>query len=208
MGRTDTSLVDALERDADPAWLWDVGRQRMAWANSAAVVYWQETSPFDLIDRIFSPAEISAIELGQTFDALGDDQEEKINVVLFPSAAGNRADALCRRHLLPDGRMGLLVHLKATATNDEGRVLNRIRAALENMPGLVSVFGTDGKVLLESELAKETFGAYTSLPDRLGNQQARDFFADLFRPGHRSSNLRCLHRHRAAASPHFRQTDY
>ncbi len=183
MGRTDTSLVDALERDEAPAWLWDVGRQRMAWANTAAVAYWKESSPFDLIDRLFSPAEIAGIEFGQTFKALESDQEERISVILFPTAAGTPADAVCRRHKLPDGRTGLLVQLIETADDDADRVLPRIRAALENLPGLVSVFGADGKVLLESDLSQDAFGDYGSLPDRIGNEAARDFFADLFDRG-------------------------
>ena len=183
MGRTDTSIVDALEKDAQPAWLWDVGRRRMAWANQAAVTFWQESSPFDLIDRLFSPAEIAAIEFGQTFDALPADQHENISVVLFPTAGGQRVEATCRRHPLPDGRSGLLVHVLDAESEDDSHTLERIRSALENMPGVVSVFGTDGKVLLESELAKETFGPYSSLPDRLGSERARDFYADLFDRG-------------------------
>ncbi len=183
MGRTDTSLVDGLERDAAPAWLWDTGRQRMAWANDAAVSFWRESSAFDLIDRLFSPAEIGAVEFGQTFSALKDGQQEKISLVLYPDAGGSKVDAICQRHLLPDGRIGLLVQLTSSVVEKDSRALDRIRAALENLPGLVTVFGTDGRVLLESDLATETFGDYTSLPDRMGTQNARDFFADLFDRG-------------------------
>lgn len=183
VGRTDTSIVDALERSPDPAWLWDVGRQRIAWANRAAVEFWRESSPFDLIDRYFSPAEISAIEFGQTFDALDDGQDERITVSLFPSSSAEKADAHCRHHILPDGRKGLLVQLTATSAEEERRALDRVRAALENMPGLVSVFGADGKVIIESQLAAETFGDYSSLPDRMGSTQAAEFFADLFDRG-------------------------
>ncbi len=183
MGRSDRSLIDGLEQDSHPAWLWDVGRQRMAWANGAAVSFWRESSPFDLIDRIFSPAEIGAVEFGQTFNALSEGQEEQISLLLFPTAAGAQVDAACRRHLLPDGRTGLLIHLTAAATDEDSRTLERIRATLENLPGMVSVFATDGKVLLESALAREAFGPYTSLPDRLGSGRARDLVADLFDRG-------------------------
>lgn len=47
------AIAARLESASDPAWLWDVTRRRIFWANAKGRVFWGAASLFDLAERVF-----------------------------------------------------------------------------------------------------------------------------------------------------------
>ena len=108
--------LERLRHALKPAFLWDVGRRRLVWANAAAVRYFGARSLAELVERPFDAREAGVRALNEAARAIaaaaGDDDaaHERRVELLFPSAG--RDEPLCavvRPHLLADGRPGLLV---------------------------------------------------------------------------------------------------
>ena len=55
--------LEDLRQSAEPAWLWDVVRARLVWANAAGVTAFGANSLFDLIDSPFDSEEPGLADL-------------------------------------------------------------------------------------------------------------------------------------------------
>ncbi len=165
--------LDELRQSQVAAWLWDVARARLVWANAAGVVAFEATSLFDLIDRVFDPSEpgLKALTELQSKLTLGEAQ----SVILeFPSL--ERSDGIecdCWLHELADGRMGVLAQQKKTVT---ASILDEA-GLFEDLP--VAVFAVDdvGVLVFANELARDMFDVrkIEHLSALIGQSQADKF---------------------------------
>ena len=145
--------LDELRQSQDAAWLWDVARARLVWANAAGVAAFEASSLFDLIDRVFDASEpgLKTLVSLQTKLAAGEAQ----SVVLeFPSLDKLEGiDCDCWLHELADGRMGVVAQQRknvATSILDEAGLF-------EDLP--VAIFAVDdgGALVFANELARDLF---------------------------------------------------
>ena len=108
--------LERLRHAMRPAFLWDVGRRRIVWANAAAVRYFGAPSLAELVERPFDAREAGVRALtGAARDLAGVKDSSNAAgghrvALLFPSAGRDEPlYARVRPHLLADGRPGLLV---------------------------------------------------------------------------------------------------
>src|SRR4051794_6984135 len=57
LDQANTPTLEDLRDAPGPAWLWDCGRLRIVWANSAGTTFFGGETLFDLLDHPFDPAE-------------------------------------------------------------------------------------------------------------------------------------------------------
>jgi PAS domain S-box-containing protein len=92
-----------------PSWLWDSERARIVWANKAAIAFFGGETLFDLLDRLFDPAEPGVENLAALAKRLRRGEIRKV-LLHFPSTGALVPfSSHCGLHTLPDGRTGLLV---------------------------------------------------------------------------------------------------
>ncbi len=109
--------LERLRHSMKPAFLWDVGRHRLVWANTAAVRFFRAHSLTELVERPFDSREAGVQALARAARDLvagaakeaGATPEREVEL-LFPSVGRDEPlRARVRPHLLADGRPGLLV---------------------------------------------------------------------------------------------------
>ncbi len=145
--------LDELRQSDIAAWLWDVARARLVWANVAGVAAFEASSLFDLIDRVFDASEPGLKVLAglQAKLAIGEAQSA---VLEFPSLDKSEGiDCDCWLHELADGRMGVVAQQRqkvATSILDEAGLF-------EDLP--VAIFAVDdgGALVFANELARDLF---------------------------------------------------
>jgi PAS domain S-box-containing protein len=121
VARAGLPTLEDLRDVPEPAWLWDSERARIVWANKASVAYFGGETLFDLLDRIFDPAEPGVENLTALAMRLRRGQTRKA-LLHFPST-GALIPLSCQLglHTLPDGRTGLLVAGLAQAEQAAGQ---------------------------------------------------------------------------------------
>ncbi len=167
---------EQLKRSPRPAFLWDPARHRIAWANSAAVAWFQEDGLIELQERPFDAREPGVASLAEVARALLADTadhhpvpEEGFAVSLeFPST-GRREALKAHAHLnmLPDGRPGILIVADQPLLAGEERAAPLLREVLEAMPLAVAAIDGHGRLLYANPAAFELFDA-----DALGGLSA------------------------------------
>ncbi len=95
------------QKSLEPAWLWDTGRNRVVWANRAAIALFEGKSLFDVVDRLFDPLEPAVTTLQSLAAELkpGDNASASL---AFP-LQDTTLNVMATQHELADGRTGLLV---------------------------------------------------------------------------------------------------
>jgi PAS domain S-box-containing protein len=102
------SLKD-LRSSTSKAWLWDIERVRIVWANGPGIAFFEGQSLFDLIDRPFDPQEPGVEGIKSASALFGTAESTPVDLV-FPSAGQTSAVAcVCTPYKLSDGRTGVLV---------------------------------------------------------------------------------------------------
>ena len=145
--------LDELRQSHDAAWLWDVTRARLVWANAAGVAAFEASSLFDLIDQVFDASEPGLKVLAGLQDKLAAG-EAHVAVLEFPSldkSEGIECD--CWPHELADGRMGVLAQQRQTVA---ASILDEA-GLFEDLP--VAIFAVDdvGALVFANELARDLF---------------------------------------------------
>jgi len=148
----------ALERRADPAWLWDAERNRLVWANRAGLAFWGETTVLDLIDRRLDAGDTAVARMASLVATL-EPGTDSVQSLIFE--IGGRTQALqanCRRIILEDGRPGLLV-VRSAETADgsapqEART-SLLEAVIAHLPAAVAIFDRHGSLLYQNDAARE-----------------------------------------------------
>ena len=148
-----TLSLDELRQSQAAAWLWDVARARLVWANAAGVAAFEAESLFDLIDRVFDASEPGLQSLTGLQQSLAVDDVQSVELE-FPSL--DKVEGLvcdCWLHPLADGRMGVVAlhHPKVNLS-----ILDEA-GLFEDLP--VGLFAIDdkGAVIFANELARDLF---------------------------------------------------
>lgn len=152
MSKTQQTLED-LRHSADPAWLWDVARSRLVWANAAGVAAFGAQSLFDLIDQSFDAEEPGLADLRLAMPALSRDQAQSLDLC-FPSQGHAEAIAFnCRLHALADGRDGILT----VACKPEVKHQASPQSSYDDLPAASFGIAEDGRIIFANELAQGLF---------------------------------------------------
>ena len=152
MSKTLQTLED-LRQSADAAWLWDLARSRLVWANAAGIAAFGAQSLFDLIDRPFDAEEPGLADLATAKPAMARDEVGRLDLA-FPSLGLTEAIPCdCRLHALTDGRDGVLTiwrkHVPAQKADSQN--------AFEDLPAASFAIAEDGRILFTNELARGLF---------------------------------------------------
>ncbi len=170
-----TPKLDALALDPRPAWLWDLDRLRLVWANGAGLAFWRAETLFDILDRRFDRAEPGVDRAAELAGSLRDDTSVEEDFA-FPSSGRREAARFrCEVHPLPDGRRGLLMvaaeaQSRAPQTFPDG-------GALDTLPLPVAVFDASGALISHNDAARDLFAVdgdgmpVASLSDLLGSPE-------------------------------------
>jgi PAS domain S-box-containing protein len=145
--------LDDLRGSPEAAWLWDVTRRRVVWANAAGVAAFDAASVFELVDRPFDPEESGLQTLSELQQSLS--RESAVTVVLdFPSLG--KADALtcdCWVHTLADGRDGII----AVAHSPARTAAFSHFELFEDLPAATCALAQTGGILFANEMARSLF---------------------------------------------------
>ncbi|MDE2383510.1 MAG: PAS domain S-box protein [Alphaproteobacteria bacterium] len=157
--------LEDLRAAPDAAWLWDVARARLVWANAPAIKAFDASSVFDLIDRPFDASEPALASMAALLKRLERGAVEEIDLA-FPSL-GKEAVFACRctRHALADGREGLL----AVCPAPKAPSLLAEAGLFEDLPVATFALAADGRLVFSNEAARGLFDHRTiaSLQDLL-----------------------------------------
>ena len=133
------------------AWLWDCDRNRIVWANRAAIALFEGQSLFDVIDRPFDPAEPAVIRLGEVKSNLQVGQTLSSTLDFFSLGSAGNVTATLALHDLADGRKGLLVIVEPV--NELAEIpADILQQAFTHMPQ-AAVFITDNGTLVHPNAA-------------------------------------------------------
>jgi PAS domain S-box-containing protein len=137
----------------DAAWLWDVARARLVWANKPAIKAFDAASVFDLIDRPFDPEEPALRQLAELQKSLPRGESREL-ILEFPSMGTDGVFAChCSIHALADGRDGILaVKVETVAPSILAEA-----GLFEDLPVATCAVSEDGTFLFANEMARNTF---------------------------------------------------
>lgn len=182
--------LKSLERRSEPAWLWDLGRTRIVWANRAGLAFWGETSILDLLERQIDAADAGARRVGEiaTAPVPGGDRDpdagnEIVETFVFRTAGGAAAiEMSCRQVLLDDGRDGLLMVRRSApdAASENGNVrASLLQTVIAELPVPVLVFDRHGSLVYDNQAARQLLssegeGEASPLATWLGDADAAD----------------------------------
>ena len=149
-----TPGLSEIEASAEPGWLWDPERHRVLWANAAAIAFFGGDTLFDVVDRVFDPAEPAVAALSRIGEAA-------VGLTLrFPSLRGAPELATrCYPHQLDDGRPCLLVIATSSEAADPKAAL--CSSAFEVLPWAVTITDGDGNLLAYNHEAQRLAGEDT-----------------------------------------------
>ena len=163
-----------------PVWVFDADRQRIVWANAAALTLWLANSEAELLGRNFSDlsdAALARLALSRETHARGEVLRE--SWTLYPRGMPISVMLVSRGIVLPGGSQGLLFAASPTAAAlDPDRLRGveavqhtSVRISLHRLPG--------GSALMRNVAAAQAFGpvAPASTPP------TRDFAALFAEPG-------------------------
>ncbi len=145
--------LEDLRQSAEPAWLWDVVRARLVWANAAGVTAFGANSLFDLIDSPFDAEELGLADLATAKPGMTRGEAYTFDLA-FPSMG--HADPLtceCRLHAMVDGRDGIL----AIWRKQEKLVASDSLNGFDDLPAASFALAEDGRILFTNELARALF---------------------------------------------------
>ncbi|MFV2092767.1 MAG: PAS domain-containing protein, partial [Hyphomicrobiales bacterium] len=158
MSRHPHDELGALERRADPAWLWDAERNRLVWANRAGLAFWSEATVLDLIDRRLDDRDAAVIRMESLVSTLEPGAETVETLVFDIDGHPEALHANCRRVILEDGRPALLIVRTSDATSGPAPQETRaslLEAVIAQMPAPVAVFDRHGSLLYQNDAARE-----------------------------------------------------
>ena len=152
MSQAPQTLED-LRQSQDAAWLWDVARGRLVWANLPAITAFDAASVFDLIDRPFAADEPALVALAEVQKNLARGVTETVELS-FPSLGAERQfTCQCSLHALADGRDGIL------AISPAPRPPSVLAEAglFEDLPVATFALREDGTISFANELARTSY---------------------------------------------------
>jgi PAS domain S-box-containing protein len=152
--------LKSLERRSEPAWLWDVGRARVVWANRAGLAFWGEATMLDLLDRRMEPSDAAVEHVAAITATLGA-QTEVVESFIFATAKGPAAAEMsCRLVGLDDDRPGILMRRAGAAEAEPGSARSSLlQTVVAELPVPVLVFDRHGSLVFDNEAARAVLSA-------------------------------------------------
>ena len=152
MNKPPATLED-LRLSQDAAWLWDVARARLVWANAPGIKALGAVSVFELVDRPFDASEPALLALADVQSVLQRGTAEMARLE-FPSIGEAAAfDCRCALHALADGRDGVLA---IAASTKPVQVLAEA-SLFEDLPVATCTMAENGALLFANEMARRLF---------------------------------------------------
>jgi signal transduction histidine kinase len=162
-----------------PVWVFDAERSRLAWANPAALAFWNSEDLASLLARDFSDLSEGTrtrLQLAMQTHARGDINRE--SWTLYPQGVPVTTMLVSRGIALDDGRAAILfvaeplvVGLDATMRRGvEAMAHTSVRIALHDLP--------QGKVLMRNPAAAQAFGAVPE--EKISGHRKTDDFSPMF----------------------------
>jgi len=176
VGQAGLPTLEDLRDLPQPSWLWDSERARIVWANKASIAYFGGETLFDLLDRLFDPAEPGVENLSALAKRLRRGEARKA-LLHFPSTGAlTPLSCQCGLHTLPDGRTGLLVVSLAENAETQGQS-GELARAFSDLP-FPALLLSQGTVTFANAAAERLFTAeQRGSVSRLlgGSDAAQDF---------------------------------
>jgi len=141
-----------------PVWLFDSGRNRMLWANQAALELWNAASYEEFLRQDFSDMSKvtrSRLEWLEAQVAAGEPVIDQWSVC--PAGKSIATPVRCTGMLLPDGRLGILHEAQIIEQPVDPATL-RGAEALNHTTVQISLFALDGTPLMRNPAAQTAFG--------------------------------------------------
>ncbi len=105
----------ALSFVADAIWVYDLGRDRMVWANPTALKFWRAESLEVFCARTFGAnSDVTKGRLSDYADRFADGETIEAHWTLYPDNEPHTVRCRCTGVALNDGRMAMMVHVIGT----------------------------------------------------------------------------------------------
>ena len=152
MTKSPPTLED-LRQSQQAAWLWDVDRARLVWANAAGIKAFGAASIFELVDKPFDMDEPGLKTLSEIKVSLQRGSSQ-MSTLEFPSLGADAIfESRCFLHALADGRDGLL----ATTEAAKSSAVPANAHLLEDLPVATCTLAESGDILFANEMARRMF---------------------------------------------------
>ncbi|MDR5866442.1 sensor domain-containing diguanylate cyclase [Halomonas koreensis] len=148
------SLLDRLQT---PVWIFDIERERMHYANAAALRLWNAETHEALYGRDWSStmSEASRQRLADYLPRLAAGEPISEQWTFYPGGEGISVHCRCSGLPLEDGRTGMLVEGLESAPLLDASSLRALEA-VRHSPLMVSVFDGAGRILMRNPAALRT----------------------------------------------------
>ena len=146
-----------------PAWVFDVDRLRIVWANEAALAYWRADSAEELLSRDFddvSPAMRARLRAAVALHGEGRTTREVWT--LYPRGTPITSTLIGRGLRLADGRLAILFASEPLAASYDAAVLRGIEAMQHTTVRVMLHRLDDGTALMRNPAATVAFGPVDS----------------------------------------------
>ncbi|WP_108445168.1 sensor domain-containing diguanylate cyclase [Halomonas denitrificans] len=149
----DDALLDRLQT---PVWIFDIEQERMRYANAAALRFWEAETPQALYTRDFSAtmSEATRRRLADYLPRLANGEVIDEHWSFYPGGQAVSLHCRCSRHLMHDGRVGMLVEGGEGGISLDASSLRALEA-VRHSPMMVSVFDARGELLVRNPAALE-----------------------------------------------------
>jgi diguanylate cyclase (GGDEF)-like protein len=165
------AAYDTLNLISQPVWVFDIDRQRVHWANTAALAVWNAATLAELCARDMG-ADMSATvrkrlrQYQSDFIAHGATFNEQWT--LYPAGRAVSLNVAFRGHRLADSRMAMLCEARAPAAA-EPESLRSVEALLHTAV-MISLYGAQGIPLYRNPAARASVHSLDErLPERFVN---------------------------------------
>ena len=145
--------LDQLRESSFPSFVWDVTRGRISWGNRAALVFFDETSLLDLIERDFAPTDPTVCELADIATRFNAEPMVETRLAFDGALARQAVACHCYPAALDDGRAGLTVTIVPTSRTTPR---TRFEEIAEAAPAPLLLVSPEGKILYRNEDARRT----------------------------------------------------
>jgi len=186
----DERMLATLEQKSQPVWIFDLDRYQMAWANPAALRFWDSRSVAELSRRNFSEDMTPGIRerLDNLRMLLRDGRPMLERWTLYPNAQPKIADCMLTGLFGTNGRASILVEAQAVDQVDtEGQLES---AAIRAAGVCAYVFSKEGTIEWRNAFAASCFGVRKSTVQDLFNSpiQAADLLEQAIKLGESHGN--------------------
>lgn len=145
--------LDQLRESSFPSFVWDVTRGRISWGNRAALVFFDETSMLDLIERDFTPTDPTVCELADIASRFTSEPMVETRLAFDGALARQAVACHCFPAPLDDGRAGVTVMIVPSSRTHPR---TRFEEIAEAAPAPLLLVSPEGTILYRNEDARRT----------------------------------------------------